>query len=221
MNFIKILFSFLFLIIQTISSASNTTNYFSTNCRQEFHFFFLSEGNQNSKTFWIGEDLSGECKVSRLLNIYISDTTVSFQQSDLAEYKNWECIIELSSVLKRYEEQTLQMKDNIFRLDGFKISPPKYDSALVKEFNEHIIEKGSGAVSWFHQKGKNGIMLPEIKGFKLELLFYYKKGLYINYSISRVIYFPNEFLLIFTNQNIKSVGGDSMYGFFIFKIEKL
>ena len=69
-------------------------------------------------------------------------------------------------------------------------------------------------------KGKDGISLPKIEGLKTELLFSYETGLYINYEISEVHYFPNSYILVFTHQPIKSVGGDTMHGFFIFKIKK-
>ena len=64
------------------------------------------------------------------------------------------------------------------------------------------------------------IILPKIEGIKTELLFSYETGLYINYEISEVHYFPNSYILIFTNQPSKAVGFDTMHGFLIFRIKR-
>ena len=214
-KYVIVVFSFSFL---SFSAIENTLNVLTTNCHQTFHFFFLSQG---SPTFWIGEDLSGECKYSRLLNISIkNDSSVSVSKSELKEYKNWGSIPKLSSLFRKFEEQSLEVKDNIWQNKDLKIYPPVYDSLLAEEFNEHIREGGSNAFSWIKLEGKDGVMLPDIEGIKTELLFSYKTGLYINYEISEVHYFPNAYLLVFTYQPIKAVGLDTMHGFFIFKIRR-
>ena len=207
-------FSFSFLSFSPIENASKVLT---TNCHQTFHFFFLSQG---SPTFWIGEDLSGECDYSRLLNISINDLSVSVSQSGLKDYNNWGNISEISSLFRTYEEQSLEFKDSIWQNKDFKIYTLIYDSLLAEEFTEHIRKGGSNAYSWIKIKGNDGIILPEIEGIKTELLFSYKTGLYINYEISEVHYFPNSYILIFTKQLRKAVGLDTMHGFFIFKIKR-
>ncbi len=213
-KYVIVVFSFSFISFYSIDNSSIVL---STNCHQTFHFFFLSEG---SPTFWIGEDLSGECRTSRLLNISVNDSSVSVSQSDLSNYQNWGTIPKLSSLFRRYEEQSLEFKDNIWQTKDLKISPPVYDSLLAEEFNEHIYQGGSNAYSWIKIKGKDGVILPQIEGLKAELLFSYQTGLYINYEISDVHYFQNAFLLVFTNQPKKAIGLDTMHGFFIFKIQR-
>ncbi len=83
LNYIVVITSFSFL---SFSPVESTSRIFTTNCHQTFHFFFLSQG---SPTFWIGEDLSGECNYSRLLQIGIKNSTVSVSKSELKEYNNW------------------------------------------------------------------------------------------------------------------------------------
>lgn len=217
MKFLKYflaVFSFSFLSFSPIENASKVLT---TNCHQTFHFFFLSQG---SPTFWIGEDLSGECEYSRLLNISIDDSSVSISQSELKEYNNWGTIPKLSSLFRKYEEQSVEFKDNIWQNKDLKIYTPVYNPLLAEEFNEHIRQGGSNAYSWIKINGKDGIILPEIDGIRTELLFSYKTGLYINYEISEVHYFPNSYIIIFTNQPLKAVGLDTMHGFFIFKIRR-
>ena len=158
MKYLKILitiFSFSFLSFSPIEKASKI---FSTNCHQIFHFFFLSEG---SPTFWIGEDLSGECDYSRLLNVSVNDSSGSVLQSELKAYNNWGIISELSSLFRTYEEQSLEFKDNIWQNKDLKIYTPIYDSLLAKEFNEHIRQSGSNAYSWIKIKGKDTNYTPK------------------------------------------------------------
>jgi hypothetical protein len=155
-----------------------------------------------------------------MINISINDSAISVSQSELKEYKSWEFIQKLSSVFSKYEEQFLESSNNIWEKNDLKISPPDYDSLLAEAFNEHIRQGGSNAYSWFKIKGQDGIIFPKIEGIKAEHLFSYKTGLYINYEISEVHYFPNAYILIFTQQPIKTVGLDTMHGFFIYKIKR-
>jgi hypothetical protein len=214
LKYLLVIISFSFL---NFSPIENSSKILTTNCHQTFHFFFLSKG---SPTFWIGEDLSGECESSRLLNIGISGSTASISQTELKEYKNWGNIPELSSLFRKFEEQPLELNNKIWENNDLKISPPDYDSLLAEEFSEHIRRCGSNADSWLKIKGNDGIILPKIEGIKTEFLFSYKTGLYINYDISEVHYFPNAFLIVFTNQPQKAVGLDTMHGFLIFKIKR-
>ena len=192
-------FSFSFLSFSPVENASKV---FTTNCHQTFHFFFLVQG---SPTFWIGEDLNGECNYSRLLNVSVNDSSVSISQSELKDYNNWGNIAELSSLFRKYEDQPLELNNNIWENKDLKIYSPVYDSLLAEEFNGHIRQGGSNAYSWIKIKGKEGIILPDIEGIKTELLFSYKTGLYINYDISEVHYFPGSYILIFTHQPRKAV----------------
>ena len=213
----KIFLSFLLFCIN-VSANNNSSKILTSNCTQTFHFFFLSRGEY--PVFWIGEDVSGDCDYSQLLNIAIKDSTISFVKSGLLEYNNWGCIPELKSLFNKYDEEIFTKKNNTWQLKGIKISPPKYDSILTEEFYEHIRKGGSDASSWIKEKGNKGIILPGIEGIKTELLFYYKIGLYINYDISEAYYLAQNYILVFTHQPIKAVGMDTMHGFLIFRIKK-
>lgn len=206
MKYTKYVIAVLSFCFLGITPNENPSLLLSTNCHQQFQFFFFSEDNP---TFWIGEDLSGECVSSRLLNISINDPSVSFSQSVLKEYKVWGDIPKLASLFRTFQEQSL---------GEIKISAPLYDSLLAEEFIEHIRQGGDNAKSWIKLKGNNGIKLPQIEGLKAELIFSYSTGLYINYEISEVHYFPNAYILIITHQPTLAVGLDTMHGFMIFKI---
>lgn len=217
MKIIKYLLAIISLSSLSFSPVENALKVVTSNCHQTFHFFFISQG---TPTFWIGEDVSGECEYSKLLRINIIDSTVSVSQTELKKYKNWGIIPELNSLLRIYEETPLELNDSEWKNEDFKIIAPDYDSSLSVEFNDHIRKGGSNAYSWIKVKGNDGIKLPEIEGIKTELLYSYKTGLYINYEITDVHYFPSLYVLIFTHQPRKAVGLDTMHGFLIFKVEK-
>ncbi len=198
-------------------SFSPASRVFTTNCHQTFHFFFLSQG---SPTFWIGEDLSGECHFSRLIQISVSDSAANEAKSRLKSFQDWGNIPEIKYLFAAYEEKSLELKDEIWQNKEIKIQPPTYDSLLAEEFNEHIVNGGSNAVTWLKLKGSAGIKLPTIEGINAKFVFSYKSGLYINYDISEVHYYPNRYMLIFTHQRQTAVGSDTMHGFLIFRIEK-
>jgi len=214
LKYLIAVFSFSFL---NFSAVENASKILTTNCHQTLHFFFLSKV---IPAFWIGEDLSGECNYSRLLIISIYDSAVFISQSTLKEYNNWGNIPELNSLFRNCEEEILELNNNVWENNDLKISPPEYDSLLAEEFNEHIRKGGNNAYTWYKIKGEDGIIFPTIEGIKTEYLFSYKTGLYINYEISEVHYFPNAYILLFTRQSIKAVGLDTMHGFLIFKINR-
>ena len=200
----------------SFSPVDDSSEILTTNCHQTFHFFFLAKG---SPTFWIGEDLSGECHFSRLLHIGIQDSIAAISQSELRKYKNWGNIPELKSLFNIYDEKPLQLNGEIWENEELKIEPPAYDSLLAEEFNNHIRKGGSNAITWNAEKGNEGIELPKIEGVHADLLFSFKPSLYFNYDIQEVHYFPGSYLLVFTHQPVKAVGQDTMHGFLIFKIK--
>jgi len=208
MKKIYLVFLFIFLLTVSFTASSNKDplKIFLTYCEQTFHFFFLSKG---SPTFWIGEDLSGECEISYLHNISIRDSKVSVSKSELKEYNKWDEIKNISSFFRKYEE----LDDN-----NLVITPPQFDPGLRDAFNKHVVEGGSNGYTWNKKHGLDGIVLPNIENLKTELLFYYHFGLYINYNMASVHYFPEaRLILIFTEQPLRAVGMDTMHGFFIFK----
>ena len=206
--YLLILFIFLFTVSFIASSNKDSLKIYSTFCEQTFHFFFLSKG---SPTFWIGENLSGECQISYLYNISIRDSIVSVSKSELKEYNKWDELKNISGFFRKYKE----LDDN-----DLVITPPQFDPGLRDAFNNHVYEGGSNGYTWNKKHGLDGIILPTVENLKSELLFYYHFGLYINYKIASVHYFPDaRLILIFTEQPLRAVGMDTMHGFLIFEIK--
>ncbi len=205
--YLLFLFIFLFTVSFTISSKKDPLKIYSSFCEQTFHFFFLSKG---SPTFWIGENLSGECEISYLYNISIKDSKVSVSKSELKEYNKWDEIKNISGFFRKYKE----LDDS-----NLVIAPPQFDPGLRDAFNKHVVEGGSNGYTWNKKHGLDGIVLPNFDNIKTELLFCHQAGLYINYNISNVHYFLGaRLILVFTEQPLRAVGMDTMHGFFIFKI---
>lgn len=218
MKNLKLLIAIFSLSFLSFSMVENSPIVFTTGCQETFHFFFLTFGR--SPTFWIGIDVSGECISSHLVQINVNDSSVSVLSSELKEYKKWKVIPELKSLLKTYKESELESKGDVWISKGIKITIPEYDSTLWHEFNKHVMGGGGNAITWYQEKGDYGLLLPKIEGLNTELIYQHKRGLYFNYKISEVHYFPNNYLIIFTYQPRYAVGDDSMHGFLIFKINK-
>ena len=181
--YLLFLFIFLFTISFTASSNKDPLKFYSTYCEQTFHFFFLSDG---SPTFWIGEDLSGECEISYLYNISIRDSKVSVSKSELKEYNKWDEIKNISGFFRKCKE----LDDS-----NLVIAPPQFDPGLRDAFNKHVVEGGSNGYTWNKKHGLDGIILPNFDNIKTELLFYHQAGLYINYNILPV--FSHLFSTVF------------------------
>jgi hypothetical protein len=66
----------------------------------------------------------------------------------------------------------------------------------------------------------DGIILPRFNNIKADLIYFYPKGLYVNYHISKLYHFEkSKYILLITDQPNKADGLDTMHGFMIFRIE--
>jgi hypothetical protein len=186
-------------------SNGGSPKYFSTYCEQTFKLFFLTKGH---KTFWIGENLSGECQTSTLLNISIFDSNSTLTKTSMKNYNSWNEILIMSDAFETYEAPIA---------NNLGVSEPLFDSTLAKSFSFYLLEGGDNAIKWNAINGENGIVLPIVENFEFNLLFYYDAGLYINYIISDVQYFPDaDLAIVFTEQPVRAIGMDTMHGFLIF-----
>jgi hypothetical protein len=192
------------------SSNEGSTKYYSTYCEQTFKFFFLTKGY---KTFWIGENLSGECQTSTLLNISIFDSNATLAKTSMKNYNSWNEIKILSDAFDTYEAPIA---------NNLGVRDPLFDSTLANSLSFYLLEGGNNAIKWNAINGKSGIVLPTVENFEFDLLFYYDAGLYINYKISDVQYFPDaDLAIIFTEQPVRAVGMDTMHGFLIFNAKPI
>jgi len=194
----------------------------STQCEQRFQFFFKTYGLNG--TFWIGEDLTGECHFSRLLQLTPGEKTATLVTADLTKFGAWDWVEAAAEHLRIEKTEPWKEAEGSWRsADGkIQVTAPPPDAAQRKRFEEHIRQGGDNGCTWNQKYGPAGVVLPGFDGLSARLVYFYPAGLYVNYEIDRVYYFPkSRYLLIFTRQPQKAVGLDTMHGFLLFRLEPL
>ncbi len=191
-----------------------------TNCDQKFTFFFKL---QYDNTFWIGEDLFGECGESNLIQIFLENEKLMVKKMPLAEFERWEWIEPIRKAMRTeifyaLEVGSKQVIDDDSR--GIKLSKPKENKRLMSQFTKEFAE--NCAKQWNQQMQADGIDEPQTLGMDLDLVYYHPDGLYFSYQMEKVFVFPESgHLLIMTKQAKRCAGGDTMDGFMIFKFKTL
>jgi len=174
---------------------------------------------QDNLTFWIAEDVSGECLSSRLIQVTVSDSIANMVATNNLQYGEWRWFEE------GFKSLGVQLYTELGESDGkwtegrfsFEISVPAPDSQLVRDVNE-TLRLGQES-DWTRKHGLQGVIAPEVKGFKTKIAYYYPNGLYVDYKISRVYLIPTfGYIIIFTQQPRLKSGLDTMHGFLILKI---
>ena len=193
----------------------------STNCTQKFTFLARTRGA--NPTFWIGEDLAGECHYSQLLQVAIVKGKAVLIRSDLELQKDWAWLAAPMKNFRTEEPIELMNVKGEWRTKGVKwfIESPARNEQLIDAFGRHITDGGDNGNTWNKKMGPDGIVLPVVDGFDVELVYYYDSGLYVNYEIYKVYYFAKSgYLLAFTGQKRLAVGGDTMHGFVLLRRTK-
>ena len=115
---------------------------------------------------------------------------------------------------------TLLCKDGKYAIkDSLTISPPEEDTSFVGKWRMISINDCCGASSWYKKCPVNCFDLPIFNKGHAELIYYYKDGLYKNYSLKNVYYFPeSDLVIILTHQPKTAVGLDRMDGLLVFKL---
>lgn len=183
----------------------------STNCVQTFEFIGSTTSNAGVPTLWILEHVAGECYSSKLIQVSIYDSLLSYSESNYAKHNNVELFKKSFSEFERLPTVELQKLRGAFGYSGtgkFRIKEAVDDiSVLTKYFNDGIM------------KYPHPLVHPIFEGVQGKYLFSYTPGLYINYRIQKAIYLPTKrILVVFTNHSLLSSGGDSMHGFIIYSI---
>jgi len=198
-------------------------NYFqlqaTTNCIQTFTFLGATTNVKNEIAFWIGEDVSGECHWSNLIQVSAMDSSSHFIITGNTSYGNWvwlkEGLKNLDTVpyVELVNEQGIWSNPEI----PLKMSVPSPDSETMKLVNE--ANREGYDEYWTRKYGLKGIILPAFQGAKAKLVYYYPLGLYVKYEISAIYYVRfYKSMIVFTRQPRLANGLNSMHGFLVFKI---
>ena len=208
------LLSALSVLLVMMGAWTNVT----TNCEQKFTFFFKQHYDN---TFWIGEDLYGECGQSNLIQIFLVGEKATVKKTELAVFEKWDWIEQAKKAIRiespyMLSPNTNQVIDN--ELYGVKLRAPKYNSRLLNKFSDEFSE--NCAYHWNQQMKEGGIDIPQTWDMELDLIHFHPHGLYFNYQIEKVFIFPeSNYLLVMTKNNIRCISGDTTNGFLIFKFQ--
>ncbi|RMG68067.1 MAG: hypothetical protein D6715_03365 [Calditrichaeota bacterium] len=191
----------------------------STACRQSFHLLFLTRSQP--LTLWVGEDLSGECSLSRLVQVVLDEPEARTLYTLLEDYGQWQWLKRVRDRLQHFAVDSLSRQQNLWqdRSGRIQLSAPPADSLRMQAFWDHIAGTGSGAESWNRTRGRDGLQEPVFVKGTAVLRYAYPAGLYLNYQIDRVYLFPEAGLLvIFTRQEQLAPGLDTMNGFLVYQL---
>jgi hypothetical protein len=214
-------FCWLFFLNQVPSYQSNRkpteTLSFTQGCPQEYKFFFK---NKHDDTFWIGENLYGECEKSSLIQLFIDSRTNTCTEriSEFKSFDRWESIVDMQKHMATDHVIILngqQGQINYSAMQMQLISPPTNIKLQTLKQNEY---HDDCAKVWNSQMGSKGIDMPQIKGAKISLVHAYSGGLYFNYSIDKAYIFPDSrYIVLFTQNKAICESTSTMHGFMVFK----
>jgi hypothetical protein len=193
-----------------------------TSCEQTIKLLGVSDmPGDGACVFWVAEDLSGECQESRLIQLVVQKDQAGLIKSPLKDFQDWGSLGEAVALLVGPETVPLEKKDLIWQDEDaqIKLSVPDPNQALHEQYLEAYGSWCSSAREWNKLMGIKGILCPPVEGMRLELLYAYASGYYVNYRIKQVVYLPDRGLLfVQTEQKQLAVGLDTMHGFLVLRV---
>ena len=218
--------SVVLLLLLSIVLLAHVNSLATSNCRQTIIFRALTNGyfslshDKECNTFWITEDIDGECQWSHLIQISIIQQEICTVESDLYKFGEWEWLTESLKHLSQETPQELSDNSSAWSCStaSFYVKPPLPDSGLLNSF---LAARRRGYErKWIKDHDLEAISMPIFEGAKSELITHYEGGLYIGYRFAKVYYFPPEYVLIITYQPMMANGLDTLHGFLLFKVSK-
>jgi hypothetical protein len=171
---------------------------------------------------WIVEDLSGEANSSAILQVVLrEDQAPVLVKTRLREYGDWQWFLESVGKIESERFKVVWEEQGLFTPEdsGLFVLSPERNVDLMEAFRDSIRIGYSGAYDWNDAMGLGGVDPPRVEGSEWDLVYYYPGGLYIDYEITDVYYFPRpRYLLLFTHQDMLATGMDTMHGFIILKL---
>ena len=193
---------------------------------QTFTFLAKSEENKSHPhpVFWITEDIGGDYQFSRLLLVTILPSQTILTSVGLRNFREWNLLKESTQQLETELYVELKEHNGNWKPDSalWYIRVPSHSKNLSKQYEKYVAEDNTGdGINWNRKHGLKGVQLPIVGVAQTEQIYFYPVGLYINYDIARIYYFPkSKYILIFTHQNwVRSAsGGNTMHGFLLLKL---
>jgi hypothetical protein len=195
----------------------------STCCEQKFELLGLDTAK--TRILYITEILSGECYFVNLWRLEINENEILDQvkRYDVGETleKTQEQIKQsISNEIKPTVEKPIEFKyqESVWRnpLNDWQIRKTVTPPELMNRMHRSEFING---YMWNKENEERGIVNPEFIGINVMLQFYHPAGLYLDYEIDRIYYFvKSQYIVLFTRQERKGAGWDTMHGFLLFKL---
>lgn len=194
-----------------------------TNCQQSFSFFGFTRAisyQPGLGTFWIGEDIGGECHASRLIQVSVTPEGVTDLWTPSYEYGEWDWLREGMGYLQREDPEELVERAGLWycRADSFTLASPVADSASLSLVRDAF---AAGSSELWNKVHELGISLPVFEGATADLIYHHRGGVYVGYDFSHIYYLPRfKYLVAFIHQPLLVSGLDTRHGFMIFRMTK-
>jgi hypothetical protein len=187
-------------------------------CNRTYEFLGLSKGQ--TSVFWISSFSDGHCQDLRLHALAISgDTLDALYSSELASM-GVGCAEHIVRLYDHEEPVTLlDSTGDWIKLDSAgSIRCPDTPTKTKDEYKTWAREVALEGWFWNRHSGMGGIVLPQSTGCRLSLVAIDSAGLYLDYTIDRVLYFPaSKYLLVFTKNPMFHGEFDSENGFLLLR----
>jgi hypothetical protein len=190
-----------------------------TFCEQEL--FFLVKPAGPTDCYWIGESVGGECGFDQIVGVFVRSDGAEASVISLKRETDWRDVRAFVSGIEAEQFLTLQNDEGVFSHadPAIVVSAPASNPELLDAFSQ-LESSGGSCEDWNNSRGADGLVQPGFEGCTPTLVYYYPKGLYIDYRIAAVHYFAaSRSMLIITEQPRRAVGLDTMHGFMIFRVD--
>jgi len=199
------------LLLTAISRGQNEI----PECEQSFQLYDKTPGRH---ALWFYKEMwqsdSHRCHRDSLYIMFLlPDRVHQFHSGRLQG--NW--IPDLYSNLKVEKYITLEPADGIFRInDSMRFHAPPPDSAFVKKYlalDKHDVR------TWYWECNDKCVDQPIFEGVEPGLIYSHPGGLYKNYRIKQVRYYPESgFLIIVTEQPLVDENKRTMHGLLVYSM---
>ncbi len=183
-----------------------------TNCVQKFGILGIVQNREGNHVVWIAEEIFGECMWTRIIKIELLDDSVKVVVDN--SYRSWKSIREDMGqpIEGAFTEFTKENSTWKFNNKLYHVTIAESDTGLYNEYKRKV----NDPQGWNGQY-RTDVTLPEFSSEKVRLIYYYPRGLYLNYSVDQIYFLQENFLLVFTKQPLLAPGGDTIHGFLLLK----
>jgi len=186
-------------------------------CKQKFSILAKSPGSPSIVAYQ--EELTGECEQYRLHLVFLHDDIVTnMSRSGLDDPPIF--VLDYFGTLGREESVSLNDSSGVYWInDSVWFKAPEFDSTFDERWSAFVASGGRDEHSWCVENREDCWYFPVFSGADPVLVHRYSGGLYKNYSIDAVTYFPaSGTIIIITRQPRLKVGLDTMHGLLIYRL---